>query len=285
MPGDVSANHLLGYPDDARLLIVNADDLGMSGPVNEGVIDAIGAGLVQSTSLLVPGFGCSGAMEFLRGHPEVDLGVHLALVSDAPGWWAPVLPSGKVASLVDERGNLYPYERRADLLRGARVEEVEAEFRAQIGSVLGAGLRPTHLDWHCLADGGRDDIFELTVALARENGLALRTHAPARAGQLCHLGLPVPERGVLDSYSLEPVGKHQLYLDLLHDLPEGLSEWAVHPAADRPTLREMEPEGWQRRCSDLAFLVSPAAREAVRSEGVTLLGYAELQKVWSASTP
>jgi chitin disaccharide deacetylase len=50
----------------------------------------------------------------------------------------------------------------------ARLDDVAQEFRAQLAAVCDAGLRPTHLHWHCLADGGRDDIFELTVALAAE---------------------------------------------------------------------------------------------------------------------
>jgi hypothetical protein len=40
--------------------------------------------------------------------------------------------------------------------------------------VVEAGLTPTHLDWYCLADGGRDDHLDLTVALAGEYGLAVR---------------------------------------------------------------------------------------------------------------
>jgi hypothetical protein len=277
------ANRLLGHPEDARLLIVNADDLGMSLPVNEGVAAAIEVAFVQSTSLLVPGPGASEAMQLLARHPEVDLGVHLTLVCDRPGWWGPVAAPGAVPSLVDASGHLFPYDRREEMLAQARLEQVEAEFRAQIDAVLGAGLRPTHLDWHCLADGGRRDIFELTVALARQQHWAVRVHEPARARELCGLGLPVAEHGVLDSYRLEPVGKPQHYRQLLRDLPVGLSEWAVHPAVDRPRLREMEPGDWQRRSSDYEFLVSPEAREAIESEGVTLVGYADLQRVWSAA--
>ena len=37
---------------------------------------------------------------------------------------------------------------------------------AQIETVLAAGLAPTHLDWHCLRDGGRPDVFDLTRGLA-----------------------------------------------------------------------------------------------------------------------
>ncbi|MGL4609465.1 MAG: ChbG/HpnK family deacetylase [Trueperaceae bacterium] len=47
-------NRLLGYPDDARLLVVNADDFGMCHAVNEATIRAFREGLVRSCSLMVP---------------------------------------------------------------------------------------------------------------------------------------------------------------------------------------------------------------------------------------
>ena len=40
--------------------------------------------------------------------------------------------------------------------------------------MLSTGLTPTHVDWHSLADGGRDDIFDLGMALAEEYRLAAR---------------------------------------------------------------------------------------------------------------
>ena len=77
-------------------------------------------------------------------------------------------------SLLSETGELLTPAQLPGLLVQARLDEVELEFRAQINAVADAGLTPTHLDWHCLADGGRDDIFDLTVALASEYGLAVR---------------------------------------------------------------------------------------------------------------
>ena len=44
---------------------------------------------------------------------------------------------------------------RSALLAAAKLSEVERELRAQIDAVVEVGLAPTHLDWHCLADGGR----------------------------------------------------------------------------------------------------------------------------------
>ena len=48
--------------------------------------------------------------------------------------------------------------------------------------VLATGLTPTHLDWHALADGGRNDIFDLSLALAEEYQLAARVAGPWPTG-------------------------------------------------------------------------------------------------------
>jgi len=44
----------LGYGRDAKLLIVNCDDLGSSHAANLGVYEALRAGLATSASLMVP---------------------------------------------------------------------------------------------------------------------------------------------------------------------------------------------------------------------------------------
>jgi chitin disaccharide deacetylase len=49
-----STNQILGYPVDARLLIINADDFGMCNSVNEAIFQTLKEGVVRSTSLMVP---------------------------------------------------------------------------------------------------------------------------------------------------------------------------------------------------------------------------------------
>ena len=52
--------------------------------------------------------------------------------------------------------------------------------------VLAAGLSPTHLNWHCLYNGGRADTFEMTVNLAQEYGLAVRVFDRSTGEALQH---------------------------------------------------------------------------------------------------
>ena len=65
-----NSNGLLGYAHDARLLIVNADDFGMSAAVNQGVLGAIRHGVAQAASLMVPWPGAAQAMATVAGAPE-----------------------------------------------------------------------------------------------------------------------------------------------------------------------------------------------------------------------
>ena len=44
----------LGHPADARLVIVNADELGLSYAANTGVYEALRTGLATSATIMVP---------------------------------------------------------------------------------------------------------------------------------------------------------------------------------------------------------------------------------------
>jgi predicted glycoside hydrolase/deacetylase ChbG (UPF0249 family) len=267
------ASELLGYPSGARVLIVNGDDLGMYHAVNVAIVRSMEEGIATSCSLMVPCPWALHAMHLLRDRPHLPFGVHLTLVCDTEHYrWGPLTSRERVPSLLDEDGALFAPARIPDLLERARIEEVEIEFRAQIRAVADAGLAPTHLDWHCLADGGREDIFDLTVALAAEHGLAVRVWLENGARKARRAGRPAVDHPFLDSFSLALEDKSDRYAELLRTLPVGLSEWAVHPGLGDDEARAIDP-GWRVRRTDLEFLISPEAREIVRDEGIVLIDY------------
>jgi len=84
----------------------------------------------------------------------------------------------------------------------------------------------------------------------------------------------------LDSYSLDPANKATLYAELQHELPVGLSEWAVHPGFDNSELLAIEPGGNHIRQTDFDFLTSQQAKDIGQEEGIILLDYRALQAVW-----
>ena len=274
-------NRLLGYPDDARLLIINADDFGRSHACNAGILRSLQEGVVTSTTLMVPCPWAPHAMQILADYPEIAFGIHLTVISDLPLYrWGPRTSKDKVPSLIDEIGHFYGEERIPAFLARARLDELELEFRAQIDAVLAAGLEPTHLDWHCLGNGGRPDIFDLTLRLAMQHGLAMRVSGRPLSDELQRQGLPTDNHDLLDSFRLETVNKSARYAQMLRDLPVGLSEWAVHPGFDNAELRAIQPDGAQVRQTDFDFVISAQAREIIQQEGITLLSYKPLQEVW-----
>ena len=281
MAPNSQTNRLLGYPADARLLIVNADDFGMCHAVNEAIVGTLKAGIVRSTSLMVPCPWMLHATHFLTDHPDIPFGVHLTALSDSTdNRWRPVTAGEEVPSLLDDAGYFYDFEHMGVFLAQVRLDQLEMEFRSQIEVVLAAGLHPTHLDWHSLRISGRADIFDVMFRLAREYGLALRVFSRSFIEALQSRGFPTNDHDVLDSYGLDPANKAARYAELLHELPAGLSEWAVHPGLDTPEFLALEPAGDHIRQTDFDFWTSSQAKDIVREEGIILLDYRALQAVW-----
>lgn len=274
-------NRLLGYPDDARLLIINADDFGMCHAVNAAVFRTLTAGVVQSTTLMVPCPWALHAMHWLRDNPDIAFGVHLTAIGDGYDYrWGPLTAKDRVPSLIDEAGYFYGDDRMPEFLDQVKLEELEMEFRAQIETVLAANLKPTHLDWHALRIGGRSDISDILLGLAKEYGLALRVFTRPWIEKVQSQGLPTNDYDFLDSYSLDTLDKPARYAQLLRELPAGLSEWAVHPALGDAEFLAIEPNGRQFRQTDFDFLMSAEVLQIIRQEGIILLSYKPLQALW-----
>jgi hypothetical protein len=148
-------NRLLGYPADARLLIINADDFGMCHAINAAIFHALQKGVLRSTTLMVPCPWALHAMHWLADHPEVPFGVHLTVISDWADYrWGPLTSREKVPSLIDQAGYFYDFEHMPELLAQVELDQLEMEFRAQLDAVLATGLKPTHLD-RCVSAAGR----------------------------------------------------------------------------------------------------------------------------------
>src|SRR5260370_19426989 len=140
----------LGYPRDAKLLVVHADDLGAAHSINRAAIKALQSGLVSSASIMIPCPWLPEIAAYARAHPEADLGLHLTLTSEWSLYrWSPVLGRERVPSLLDSSGYLYPLESEATAQMD--IKEVEAEIRAQIAPARALGIQPTHLDSHMCA--------------------------------------------------------------------------------------------------------------------------------------
>ena len=276
-----------------RLLIVNADDFGLTDGVCRAIVRAHREGIVTSTSALAVGPSFSRCASMLDDVPDLGVGVHLAAVGEDP----PLLSAREIPTLVDARGRL-PLSWRQFLPRIAlhRIDlaDVEREFTAQgeaVRAAVGAS-RVTHLDTHqhlhlwpridalvCrLAQQWHVPGVRVTRSLGRGlkgrmvNLLGRRLDERARVS-----GLVVP--GVFagfDEAGGVTASRLAAAIEQLGAAGETTAELGVHPGEHGdPDLARYE---WGYRWGDeLDALVAPDAREAVRRAGFTLGSFAALK--------
>ena len=146
-----------------RLLIVNADDYGLTPAVSRGILRGVHDGVITSTSVLVLGCGFTRSVGWLRDETSLGVGVHLALVGEDP----PLSSARDIPTLVDRRGRLPRSWRRLlpkVMAKQIDLADVERELAAQIGVAREAGLAIDHLNSHQhvhMFPGLRDIVVDL----------------------------------------------------------------------------------------------------------------------------
>ena len=136
----VLSSELLGFPAQARVLIINADDFGMYPGLNTAVIESIEHGVASSCSLMQPCPGAQQGLQLLAARPHIPFGIHLTLLSDSQSQrWAPMAARTRVASLLDRDGRFFTSAAKTRLLQRAKLDEVEIELDAQIDTVIATG--------------------------------------------------------------------------------------------------------------------------------------------------
>jgi len=275
-------NEILGYPKDARLLIVNIDDYGLCNTVNTSAIHLLKKGAACSCTVMAPAPWFIDGIERIKENPGIKCGVHLTAISEHIRFrWRPLSSPTSVPSLMDEQGYFFLETRQEQFTTQADLHDLEIEWRTQIEYVLHLGVEITHLDSHCNVHDSRDDFFTMTFNLAKEYGLPLRIHNENYLNLVKSQGLPALDYPDLDSFVLPLENKSSIYIQLLRELPEGLSEFAIHPAMESDELRAITPE-WPVRVSDYQFFNSLEYIDMIQREGIQLVDYSLLKPHWTS---
>jgi predicted glycoside hydrolase/deacetylase ChbG (UPF0249 family) len=276
----------LGYPRDAKLVIVHADDLGMTHAVNAASIKGLESGLVNSASIMVPCPWFPEMADYAKAHPEMDFGLHLTLTSERVFYrWGPVAPRDKVPSLVDENGYFHlnlPETSRLD------AKEIELEIRAQVEKAIAMGVRPTHLDSHQyrLFENGKD-IFQSVLRVAHEYKLPVfmvRDWFADRPYLEASLGANdlVVDHTVTIEPSVPAEKWAEFYTTALKKLQPGVTVFIIHLAFDdeemRAATRERDTWGAAWRQRDFTYFTSAEFRNVLREENIKLVTWRELAK-------
>jgi len=163
----------LGYTATDRLLIVNADDVGMSHAANAATIAGMERGVISSGSIMVPCPWFEEIAAYARATPAADFGLHLTHTSEWKVYkWGPVAGRSVVPGLVTPQGYLWPDVQ--SVYAHATPKEALQEARAQIRKALDAGIDVTHLDSHMGALQYDMRFHQVYRQLAQEFDLPIR---------------------------------------------------------------------------------------------------------------
>lgn len=265
----------LGYPADARLIIINCDDLGSSHSANVASEIALRSGIASSATLMVP---CPWAREAVERCKDLDVGIHLTLTAEYPTYrWRTLTDA---PSLRDAQG--YMPRSGAELWRRADPVEVEAECRAQIDQALAWGVDITHLDNHMGTLQVNAKLFPIYVKLAKEYKLPLRMVGRTGDEQLGFKSRAQADAaGILypDYFSFQWGRRmmREVFDDYLADPRPGVMEMILHCVGDTDELDAYDKTEKAIRIHDADVGTDPAMKQKFDAAGVKRISFRGLR--------
>lgn len=293
----------LGYPKDARVLILHMDDAGMSYDSNLGMRDVIEHGAARSLSVMMPCPWVPEIVHYIKNHPEADAGLHLTLTSEWKEYrW--VALSGQ-PGLIDPEGALW--RSVENVVLHAKPDEVDREIRAQFDRAERMGFHPTHLDSHM------GTLFATPAFLEKYVQLGIEKHVPVMlpgghntyigadmkgseerqqqmrkiGEQLWSAGLPVLDDLHNTSYGwkvpkdMAPTDanlrrwRSKLYMDTLRELKPGVTMVIMHCTTPTEVFAKISDSGDIRK-ADMLAMTDPEFMTFLKREGFILTTWREL---------
>jgi predicted glycoside hydrolase/deacetylase ChbG (UPF0249 family) len=248
-------------------LIIRADDGGMSHSVNMALERLMNSGMPLSVSVIFAAPWYQETVEILKRHPDVAVGVHLALNSEWKNYrWGPVSGRSAVPTLVDSVGYFFA-SGEALYHHDPSLAEIEQELRAQIERARRSGVRIDYVDYHMGTAVRTPESRAVVEKLAREFGLGMSEYLGEAEGSPQYAAAPAVKGDSLAAY--------------LTRLQPGLNLLVTHVGLDGPELGalvDMNTESpladmSKNRQGELDAITSPRFRQALEARGVSLVTY------------
>lgn len=279
----------MGYGPKDRVVVINADDVGMCQASLAAYADLCDAGGASTGSVMAPCPWFPATAAWAKAHPQADLGVHVTLTCEWDAYrWGPVAVHDPAAGLLDSEG--YFPRATQQVWEQASVTAALAEAEAQIDRALTWGIDVTHIDDHMLTWRApeyrraftdlilRRRLPQRDVYLAPERPDAEPWEQATRAA-----ALRFREAGValFDAFHMLPLdnphGQPDLLRAVLDRTPRGkLTLIVTHPAIQTPELEAIAPD-WPSRVANYEALMCPDLRAWVKNEGIQVIGFRALR--------
>lgn len=281
-----SLQEKLGYPKNAKLVIIHADDLGVSHSENSASISAMEKGSVSSASIMVPCPWFPEIAAYAQSHPDADLGLHLTLTSEWKYYkWGPVISVTKVPGLVNEKG--FFYSSVDSVLRFAKGAEMEEEIRNQVKRSIQFGIDPTHLDAHMGTALSRPDFLKSYIKIGHEFKIPVLLIRQLETSLNIKLDTMITENDVIVDtiVSASPenfkTGFKDFYINAIKNLKPGLTYLIIHTAYDNDEMRAVtidHPDwGAAWRQEDFNFFSGGVCAKLLKENNIYVITWKEIR--------
>ena len=276
----------LGYSKDDKLLIIHADDIGLSNSVNQASFKALKNGYVNSGSIMMPCDYISEVGEFAIENPSIDLGLHLTVTSEWRDYkWNGVLQPNETPSLINKKGELS--ENIKKFVLKAEPLELKNELQAQIDLSKSIGINPTHIDSHEGALFYDQDLFKVYLEIGEKNKLPV--FVPKMVAVHFDKKFPKPENVVvIENFYMARKGiEHDewetFYLNILDNLNPGISQLIVHLGYDDDEMKSITVDhpdfGSKWRNLDYDIVSSDKFKNALKNNKIKLITWKQIQNI------
>lgn len=273
----------LGYPKNTKLLILHADDVGVSHSVNAATTTAMEKGCINSASIMVPCPWFSEIASYVREHPSMDFGLHITLTSEWNNFkWGPVTPS---PTLINKQG--YLYSSVDSVKQFASALQVEEEVRNQVKRAIQFGIDPTHLDAHMFAVVRKLDFLKAYIKVGREFKIPVLLAREMEGELNIQLESLINKNEIIADaiVSIMPAMMHSdptaWYTQTLRSLPDGLTYFIIHTAYDNEEMQSVTKgftdwgSAWRQREFD--FFSSPQCAQLLKENNIQLVTWREIR--------
>ncbi len=271
----------LAKVSSAQQVIFRSDDIGSTHAANVGVIKSCTEGISRSAELMVVTPWLPEAVKMLNENPGIDVGLHLALTSEWENMkWRPLT---QCPSLTDENGYFYPNVFPTEAYPGQslmavnekiKIDEVEAELRAQIELGLKLVSNVTHLSGHMMWGITNEEISALAARLSEEYGLPFVDDGGETTKNLGIQSFPL-------RFDNSIKGRENALMEAIDKLEKGKTYvYIEHPAVGGEEMSAIWHIGYENVSDDrqevLELYTSERVKDAITKKGVKLVSYGDI---------
>jgi hypothetical protein len=284
----------LGYPAGSKVIMLHADDAGMCTEANIATTQNLLEGYIQSAAAMPPCPAFEDMIQWAIEHPQMDVGLHLALTSEWKTYrWPSVLPVSEVPGLIDSEGKMW--REVIDVVQHASPDEVAREVRAQIEKSIALGYRPDHIDTHMGTLYGHPEYAKAYLEIAQEYEIpanVIDLSDPEVLAYFRQAGYPITDEVVeamqayklpkLDFFTSAPNAKTyeeklEAFKELIRKLRPGLTEIIFHPSVYSQKLKTIT-NSWQQRVWEAKMFSDPELIRFFEDEGIIFTNWKEIMR-------